>query len=117
MATSARSRDSRNPALGPRVRGDEWVEWSGMSSRLAGFSRTLRDNGFRVGLAETGDALAVLTSPAATRPASLMPALRAVFCATHSDWERFDEIFDAFWCGEGMRQRQILGGHSQASTL
>ncbi|HEY1746582.1 MAG TPA: VWA domain-containing protein [Xanthobacteraceae bacterium] len=90
---------------------------SGMRRRLAGFARTLRDNGFRVGIAETGDALSVLTSPAAARPTSLMPAMRALFCATHSDWERFDEIFDAFWCGEGMRQRQTLGGHSQGSTL
>src|SRR6202041_344373 len=117
MPTFAHSRESGNPVRGPRLRGDELLELSGAGRRLAGFARALRDNGFRVGLAETGDALAVLTSAAAARPASLMPALRALFCATHSDWERFDEIFDAFWCGEGMRQRQILGGHSQASTL
>jgi len=117
MPTFAHSRESGNPVRGPRLRGDELLELSGAGRRLAGFARTLRDNGFRVGLAETSDALAVLTSAAAARPASLMPALRALFCATHSDWERFDEIFDAFWCGEGMRQRQILGGHSQASTL
>ena len=39
--------------------------------RLAGFARTLRDNGFKVGLAETRDALAVLISPAAARRSSL----------------------------------------------
>ena len=42
-----------------------------MRRRLAGFVRTLRDNGFKVGLAETRDALAVLASPAAARPSSL----------------------------------------------
>ncbi len=78
--------------------------------RLAGFARTLRDNGFRVGLAETRDALRVLASPAALRPTSLKPALRSLFCATHSDWERFDEIFEAFWRGQDMRQRQVLSG-------
>jgi len=83
--------------------------------RLAGFARTLRDNGFRVGLAETRDALQVLTSPVALRPTSLKPALRALFCATHSDWERFDEIFAAFWLGRDMRQRQILSGVPSAS--
>jgi uncharacterized protein with von Willebrand factor type A (vWA) domain len=82
----------------------------GTRRRLAGFARTLRDNGYRVGLAETRDALQVLASPAALRPTSLKSALRALFCATHSDWERFDEIFDAFWQGRGMRQRQILSG-------
>ena len=48
--------------------------------------------------------------PRRSRPSSLKPALRALFCATHSDWERFDEIFDAFWRGRHMRQRQVLTG-------
>jgi uncharacterized protein len=110
---SAHSRESGNPALGPRFSGDERNEMSGARRRLAGFARTLRDNGFRVGLAETSDALAILASPAALRSTSLKPALRALFCATHSDWERFDEIFDAFWRGSGMRRRQILSGAPQ----
>src|ERR1700726_2127370 len=87
----------------------------GTRRRLAGFAHTLRDNSFRVGLAETRDALQVLASPAALRPTSLKPALRALFCATHSDWERFDEIFDAFWQRRGMRQRQVLSGVPSAS--
>jgi uncharacterized protein len=82
--------------------------------RLAGFGRTLRNNGFRIGLAETKDALAILASPAAIQPLSLKPALRALFCATHSDWDRFDEIFNAFWLGRDMRQRQILSGTAGA---
>jgi len=84
----------------------------GASARrgLAGFTRTLRDNGFRVGLAETRDALAVFASAVAVRPASLKGALRALFCATHSDWEKFDEIFEAFWRGRDMRRAQTLSG-------
>src|SRR6266851_3692558 len=78
--------------------------------RLAGFARTLRDNGFKIGLAETRDALAILASPAATRPSSLKPALRSLFCATHSDWEKFDEIFESYWRGRGMRSVQTLSG-------
>src|SRR5690349_4893704 len=79
-----------------------------MRQKLAGFARTLRDNGFKVGLAETRDALAVLAGPPGARAGSLKPALRALFCATHSDWERFDEIFDAFWLGRHMRQVHTL---------
>jgi uncharacterized protein with von Willebrand factor type A (vWA) domain len=89
-----------------------------MRRRLAGFARTLRDNGFAVGLAETRDALSVLASPAATRPSQLKPALRSLFCATHSDWQRFDEIFDAYWLGRGVRRvRQVSGvaGESRSS--
>jgi uncharacterized protein with von Willebrand factor type A (vWA) domain len=80
-------------------------EGFGTRRRLAGFARTLRDNGFRVGLAETSDALQILASPAALKPSALKPALRALFCATRSDWERFDEIFGAFWCGHGRSSR------------
>ncbi|MGZ6709876.1 MAG: vWA domain-containing protein, partial [Solirubrobacteraceae bacterium] len=78
--------------------------------RLAGFAHVLRANGFKVGIAETRDALAILGSPAAARPSSLEAALRALFCATHSDWEKFDEIFQAFWRGRGMRRAQSLTG-------
>ena len=113
--TSAHSRESGNPALGPRFRGDERGNSFGTRRRLAGFAHTLRDNGFHVGLAETRDALQVLASPAALRPTSLKPALRSLFCATHSDWERFDEIFEAFWRGRDMRQRQVLSGTPNAS--
>ena len=83
--------------------------------RLAGFVRTLRDNGFKIGLAETRDALEVLASPLAVRPSSLKPALRSLFCATHSDWERFDEIFDAFWQGRGIHQARTLAGSALES--
>ncbi len=88
-----------------------------MRRRLAGFARTLRDNGFAVGLAETRDALAILASPAAVRPALLKPALRALFCATRSDWERFDEIFAAYWQGRGVRRVQrIVGTPSESRS-
>jgi uncharacterized protein len=106
------------PRGGPALdlRGDEWSESLSAPAcrRLASFGRTLRDNGFRIGLAETHDALAILASPAAIQPALLKPALRALFCATHSDWDRFDEIFDAFWLGRNMRQRQVLSGTASA---
>jgi len=71
---------------------------------------TLRDNGFRVGLGETRDALEILASPLASRASTTKPAFRSLFCATHSDWERFNEIFDAFWQGQGVRQARVLSG-------
>ncbi len=88
-----------------------------MRQKLAGFARTLRDTGFKVGLAETRDALAILAGPPGARAAALRPALRALFCATHSDWERFDEIFDAFWLGRHMRQARTLAGAPTAAGV
>jgi uncharacterized protein len=109
---AGRPGESGDPALNSRFCGNERDELIGAPARrrLAGFARTLRDNGFRIGLAETRDAMDVLASPAALRASSLKPALKSLFCATHSDWQRFDEIFDAFWRGQSMRRRQVLTG-------
>src|SRR5262245_47461693 len=84
--------------------------------RLAAFVHTLRDNGFKAGLAETRDALAVLASPAAVKPHALQAAFRALFCATHSDWEKFDAIFTAFWRGREMRSARALSGAGGAQA-
>jgi len=81
-----------------------------MRLKLTAFAHTLRGNGFKVGLAETADALSILVMCAADKPATLKPALRTLFCATRSDWERFDEIFDAFWLARGIRQARVLAG-------
>ena len=71
--------------------------------RLVAFVRVLRDNGFAMGLAETRDALALLADPIAKRDTRLRPAFRALFCGRHSDWDKFDEIFTAFWLGRGVK--------------
>jgi uncharacterized protein with von Willebrand factor type A (vWA) domain len=99
----------------PGARGEQDTIGAPVRRRLAAFARALRDNGFKVGLAETRDALAVLASPAAVGPSSLRPALRSLFCATHSDWERFDALFEAFWRGRGMRRAQTVSS-AAAST-
>ncbi len=78
--------------------------------RLAGFVRTLRDNGFRIGPAEAGDALAVLATPGMDRVAAARPALRALFCGRRSDWDAFDALFDAFWSGRGVKSRIAVMG-------
>jgi uncharacterized protein with von Willebrand factor type A (vWA) domain len=88
-----------------------------MREKLAGFAHTLRDNGFKIGLAETRDALAILTHSLASRSTSLRSAFRSLFCATHSDWERFDEIFDAYWFGGHMRQVRTLSGVAAESRM
>ena len=89
-----------------------------MRTKLAGFVHTLRDNGFTVGLAETRDALNILTSPAAAKPSALRPAFRALFSADRSDFQRFDEIFSAFWSGDGVRRRfqTVSGGQARKTA-
>jgi uncharacterized protein with von Willebrand factor type A (vWA) domain len=79
-------------------------------TRLTGFIRTLRDNGFKIGLAEAGDALRVLAAPGVERPSAVKPALRALLCGRRSDWDAFDALFDAFWLGRGVKSRIALPG-------
>ena len=81
-----------------------------MLGRLAGFIATLRDNGFRVGLAEAGDAARILASPLAARPAWWGASLRALFCSDAEEWRKFDEIFAAYWLNRGVKRVTRLSG-------
>lgn len=85
-----------------------------MAQRLSAFMRTLRDNAFAVGLKESEDAAQVLASGLAIRPASLRTALKSLVCARRSDWLKFDDVFDAFWLGRGMRRVVSLASHARA---
>jgi uncharacterized protein with von Willebrand factor type A (vWA) domain len=78
--------------------------------RLAGFTATLRDNGFAVGLAEATDAARILASPLAARPPLLGQAFRTLFCSRADDWKKFDEIFSAYWLGRGVKRVTKLSG-------
>ena len=66
---------------------------------------TLRGAGFAIGQAEVQDAARVLATPLADRPERLRAALKALFASRHSELERFDEMFDAFWRGRGAQAR------------
>lgn len=83
---------------------------AGARRKLCGFVRVLRDNGFIAGLSETSDALTVLSGPASATPSRLRPAMRALFCSNKVDWEKFDDIFDAFWLGRGMKSATRISG-------
>lgn len=80
---------------------------------LGSFVRTLRSNGYTIGLAETMDSLIVMSDSRAARPSGLRSALRALFCSRQSDWQKFDEIFDAFWLQRGMKSATRISGASQ----
>lgn len=71
--------------------------------RLAGFVRTLRDNGFQVGLAESRDALKILS--AGGPPFEIRGRLKALFCGRKSDADAFGALFDAFWLGRSVKAR------------
>ncbi len=90
----------------------------GARRRLAGFAETLRGAGFAVGRAETLDAMRLVASPAAERPERLRAALRALFASNRAEFQRFDELFDAFWRGRGAKvaSRAIVSGAGGAAS-
>jgi uncharacterized protein with von Willebrand factor type A (vWA) domain len=87
-----------------------------VSAKLAAFLRTLRDNGFPVGLAEGRDAASLMASGYAAKPGLLRSALKHLFSARKSDWEKFDGLFDAFWLGKRVRSRSITVGSAKAAN-
>lgn len=87
-----------------------------VAGKLAAFLRTLRDNGFAVGLAEGRDAACLMTEGYAARPGLLRSAFKHLFSARKSDWEKFDGIFDAFWLGKRVRSRSVTAGSARAAN-
>lgn len=87
-----------------------------VSARLAAFLRTLRDAGFRVGLAEGQDAATLMSSGYAARPGLLRAAFKHLFSARKSDWDKFDGLFDAFWLGKRVRSRSRTIGSTPGAS-
>src|SRR5262245_30044079 len=85
-------------------------------TQLAGFTHTLRQNAFTIGLKESEDAARVLASAVGTRAVTLRAALKALFCARRSDWDKFDNLFDAHWLGRGVRRVVKMTPHARASA-
>jgi uncharacterized protein len=102
---------------GPNANYDEIDEVSRLvSGKLAAFLRTLRDNGFTVGLAEGRDAAALMTEGYAARPGLLRSAFKHLFSARKSEWDRFDGLFDAFWLGKRVRSRSRTIGSARTAN-
>src|SRR6478736_3766100 len=87
-----------------------------VSTKLAAFLRTLRDNGFAVGLQEGQDAASLMAAGYAAKPGLLRSALKHLFSARKSDWEKFDGLFDAFWLGRRVRSRSVTMGSARAAN-
>ena len=68
-----------------------------LQSRLLEFVRLARENGFCVGIAEEIDAQRVALFCGVMNAARLRWGLRSLLCSSPDDWERFDELFDAYW--------------------
>jgi len=87
-----------------------------VAGKLAAFLRTLRDNGYAVGLAEGQDAASLIANGYAVSPALLRIAFKHLFSARRDDWDRFDGLFDAFWLGKRVRARIATAGSAKSAN-
>lgn len=86
----------------------------GPAARVAGFMAHLRDNGFRLGVAETDTALRALSCVNAIDPGDVRLALKSVCAGSAEDAAQFDLLFDAFWMTEGRVRHKIMRSDQQA---
>jgi uncharacterized protein with von Willebrand factor type A (vWA) domain len=68
-----------------------------IAARLVEFVRLARSNGLRVGVKESLDAQRVARQCGVTDSQRLRWGLRSLLCSDQDDWQRFDELFDAYW--------------------
>src|SRR3979411_2904754 len=87
-----------------------------VSTILAAFLKTLRENGLAVVLHEGRDAASLMTASYIERPGLVRSAFKHLFSARKSDWERFDGIFDAFWLGKRVKSRSVTMGSAKAAN-
>ena len=99
MITGTIAPESVSPVAGAQLR-----------ARMAAFLTLLRDNGFLVGLEETQDCLRLAARLDLRRPDVLRAALRGLCCSRQEEWQRFDELFGAFWRGQGMKRVTRVSG-------
>jgi uncharacterized protein with von Willebrand factor type A (vWA) domain len=76
-----------------------------LQTRLVEFVRLARSNNFRIGVAEELDAQNVALHCGLGDSTRLRWGLRALLCSDQDDWERFDELYDAYWYPTNVKSR------------
>jgi len=68
------------------------------AAEIVNFCRFLRDNEFSGGVSQTLDSLAAVPLVPAD---SIKFALRSELCSSKEEWDRFEDLFEEFWGGNG----------------
>jgi uncharacterized protein with von Willebrand factor type A (vWA) domain len=109
------------------VRDIAFQEHSGenLVARVVEFVRLARTNDFRAGIGETLDAVRLAERCGVVDAQRLRWGLRALLCGNVEDWQRFDRLFDSYWCSstrsrssrvQAASSSQLGGRDGQAQT-
>lgn len=74
-------------------------------TRLIGFVRSLRGNGFGSGLDESIDIAQVTALGCLTDPHLMRRQLRSLLCGNRREWLAFDELYEHYWFATRRRTR------------
>jgi len=85
-----------------------------VTGRIAGFVDHLRLNDFSVGPSETAAALTMLARDHIADPAASRRALKVLLSGRREEWQRFDELYEAYWFARG--RERAGGGASDRKT-
>ena len=72
-------------------------------SRVRGFLAHLRFNGFTVGPAEAEAALSLIAAVDPPDAVATRLGLKTMLAGDRGEWERFDDLFAAYWFGRGVK--------------
>ena len=72
-----------------------------LTGRVAGFVAHLRRNDFAVGPAESAAALELLDDIDGCEPREVRLGFKSLLAGRKEEWERFDDLFEAYWRGRG----------------
>lgn len=76
-----------------------------MEQTIVEFCRFARESGIATGIKESLEAVRAANAVGIEDRENFKFALRAVICSTKTDWDIFDEVFEAFWSGPKTSQR------------
>ena len=85
----------------------------GPAARMSGFLAHLRENGLRLGVAETDLALAGLSHVSAAHIHETRSALKAICTGCKEDAARFDDLFAAYWLNAGRVKPKVISAQKR----
>ena len=90
-------------ALRPTAPG---IDPAALTGRVAGFVAHLRLNDFGLGPGESAAALELLGDIDGCDPREVRLSLKSLLAGRKEEWERFDDLFEAYWAGRGRVRRR-----------
>ena len=82
------------------------VDPEALTGRVAGFVAHLRLNDFAVGPGESVAALDLLGDIDGCDPRQVRFGFKSLLAGRKEEWERFDDLFEAYWHGRGRARRR-----------